>query len=173
MTRPKSVVIQPQSICIHNLSYTVILLHQVTSWYTYYCYLVTVNIEFLLLFITKCYLPSFAASLEPLTRCWNVASLSLFYRYAICISIFYTVVYRCSSEMAQLVALPYSWGRSTCYPDRLHYLSVTILICCKDVYVNSFFPHTARLCNPLSIEHFPLTYDLSGFKTRINRHFWM
>ena len=43
--------------------------------------------------------PSFAASLEPLTHCRNVASLSLFYRY---------YCGRCSSELAQLVPLPYS-----------------------------------------------------------------
>ena len=45
------------------------------------------------------------------------------------------------------------------------------LRCCKDVYVNSFFPRTARLWNSLPIECFPLTYDLSGFKCRINISF--
>ena len=40
----------------------------------------------------------------------------------------------------------------------------------KDGYVSSFFPRTARLWNSLSIECFPLTYDLSGFKSGINRH---
>ena len=63
-----------------------------------------------------------------------------------------------------------SWGRSTCYFDRLHDLSVTIPWCHKDVYVNSFFPCTARLWNSLPIKCFPLTFDLSGFKSRINRH---
>ena len=43
--------------------------------------------------------PSLAASLEPLAHCQNVASLSLFYRY---------YFGRCSSELAQLVPLPYS-----------------------------------------------------------------
>ena len=61
-------------------------------------------------------------------------------------------------------------GRSTCYFDRLHDFSVTIPRCYKDVYVNSFFPHTARLLNSLPIEFFPLTYDLSAFKSRINRY---
>ena len=61
-------------------------------------------------------------------------------------------------------------GRSTCYSDRLHNFSVTIPKCYKDVYVNSFFPRTARLWNSLPIEYFPLTYDLSGFNSRINRH---
>ena len=105
--------------------------------------------------------PSLAASLEPLAHCQNVASLNLFYRYY-----FGT----CSSELAQLVPLPYSRGRSTHYSDRLHDFSITIPICYKDLYVNSFFPHTARLWNSLPIECFPLTYDLSGFKSRINRY---
>ena len=43
--------------------------------------------------------PSLAASLEPLAHLQNVASLSLFYRY---------YFGRCSSELAQLVPLPYS-----------------------------------------------------------------
>ena len=55
--------------------------------------------------------PSLAASLEPLTHRRNVASLSLFYRY---------YFGRCSSELDQLVPLPYSRGRSTRYSDRLH-----------------------------------------------------
>ena len=77
---------------------------------------------------------------------------------------------RCSSELAQLVPLPFSRGRSTRYSYRLHDFAVTIPRCYKDVYVSSFFPRTAKLWNSLSIECFPLTYDLSGFKFRINRH---
>ena len=106
--------------------------------------------------------PSLAASPKPLAHCWNVASLSFFYRY---------YFGRHSSEEAQLVPFPYSWRRSTRYSDRLHDFSVTIPRCCMDVYINSFFPHTARLCNFLPVEYFPLTYDLNGFKSRINRHF--
>ena len=62
--------------------------------------------------------PSLANSLEPLSRHQNVASLSLFYRY---------YFGRCSSELAQLVLLPFSWGRSTCYSD------ITIPRCYKNV----------------------------------------
>ena len=105
--------------------------------------------------------PSLAASLEPLAHRRNVTSLSLFYRY---------YFGRCSSELAQLVPLPYSRERSTRHSDRLHDFSVTIPRCYKDVYVNSFFPRTARLWNSLPIECFPLTYDLSCFKSRINRY---
>ena len=88
-------------------------------------------------------------------------SLSLFYKY---------YFGRCSSELAQLVPRLYSRERSTCYSDRLHDFSVIIRRCYKDVYVNSFFPCTARLWNSLPIECFPLTYDLNSFKSRINRH---
>ena len=62
------------------------------------------------------------------------------------------------------------YGSSARYSDRLHDFSVTIPRCYKDVYVNSFFPCTARLWNSLPIECFPLTYNLNGFKSRINRH---
>ena len=86
--------------------------------------------------------PSLATSIEPLAHCRNVASLSLFYRY---------YFGRCSSELAQLVPLPFSRGRFTRYSDRLHDFSVTILRCYKDVYVNSFFPLTARLLNFLCL----------------------
>ena len=53
--------------------------------------------------------PSLAASLEPLAHRRNVASLSLFYRY---------YFGRCFSELAQMVPLPFSRGRSTRYSDR-------------------------------------------------------
>ena len=78
--------------------------------------------------------PSLAVSLELLTQRRNVASLSLLYRY---------YFGSCSSELAELVPLPYSRGSSTHYSDRLHDFPVTIPRCYKDVYVNSFFPRTA------------------------------
>ena len=40
----------------------------------------------------------------------------------------------------------------------------------KDLYVDSFFPRTARLSNSLPLECFPLTSNQNGFKSRINRH---
>ena len=40
----------------------------------------------------------------------------------------------------------------------------------KDVYVNSFFPRSARPWNSLTRECFPLTHNLNGFKPRINKH---
>ena len=102
---------------------------------------------------------SFSWTLGASSKC---GSLSLFYRY---------YFGRCSSEQAQLVPLPFSRGRSTHYSDRLHDFSVTISRCYKDVYVNSFFPPSARLWISLPIKCFPLAYDFSGFMSRINRHF--
>ena len=104
---------------------------------------------------------SLTASIEHLAHHQNMASLSLFYRY---------YFGRCSSQLAQLVPLPLSRVRSTCYSDKLHDFSVTVSRCYKDVYVNSFSPRMAKLWNSLPIECFPLTYDFSGFKSRINRH---
>ena len=69
--------------------------------------------------------PSLAASLEPLAHRRNVASLSLFYRY---------YFGRCSSELTQLVPLPFSRGRSTHY-SQLHNFSVIVPSCYKDVYI--------------------------------------
>ena len=36
--------------------------------------------------------------------------------------------------------------------------------------LSSFFPWSARLWNSLPIEYFHLTYNLNGFKSRINRY---
>ena len=88
--------------------------------------------------------PSLAVSLEPLAYRRNVASLSLFYRY---------YFGRCLSELAELVPLPYSRGRSSRQSDTLHDFSVTIPRCCKDVYVNIFFPRTARLWNSKCLQN--------------------
>ena len=104
--------------------------------------------------------PLLAASLEPLVRHRNVASLSLFYSY---------YFGRCSSELAELVPLPCSRGSSTRYSGRLHDFSVIIPRCHKDGFVKNFFPHTTRLWNSLPIECFLSTKDLSSFKSRINR----
>ena len=62
--------------------------------------------------------PSLAAFLEPMADRQNVSSVSLFYKY---------YFGRCTSELAELVPLPFSQGRFTCYSDRFLDFSVTIL----------------------------------------------
>ena len=79
--------------------------------------------------ICRTFGPSLADSFEPLAHRQNVASLSLFYRYHFG---------RCSSELVELVPLPYSGGRSIRYSDRLHDFSVTIPSCYKDVLCQKF-----------------------------------
>ena len=107
----------------------------------------------------NCYINySLVAYLEPFAYQRNEASLSLFCRY---------YFGRCSFKLADLVPLPYSGESSFHYSDRLHDFSVAIPRCYKDVYVNSFFPCTARFWNSLPMECFLLTYD---FNSRINRH---
>ena len=105
---------------------------------------------------------TFAASLEPLVRRRNVASLSFLYKY---------YFGRCLFELAQLVSLPYSRGRSARYSDRFHDSSVTIPRCYKDVHVNSFSPRKAKLWTSMSIESFPLTYDLNGLSLELTDTF--
>ena len=97
---------------------------------------------------------------EPLAHLRNKASLCLFYRY---------YFGRCSYELVQLVPLPYSRGRSTRYSDGFQNFSVTTPRY-QDVYVDSFFTHTRRHWNFVPIDCFPLTHDLNGFKSGINRH---
>ena len=69
----------------------------------------------------------------------------------------------------------YLWNRSwllilgTRHFDTLHVFSATFPRCFKYVYLNSFFPRTARLGNSFPAKWFPLTYNLSGFKSRVNR----
>ena len=111
------------------------------------------------IFRTVC--PSLPPSLEHLAHSWNVANLSFFYRY---------YFGRLLSELAQLVLLLYSRGRSTRYSGGLYDFSVTIPRCYKGVYINSFFSCTARLWNFLPIDCFPFTSHLSYFMSKINRH---
>ena len=103
--------------------------------------------------------PSLAASLEPLMHGWNVASLSLLYSY---------YFGRCSSELTRLVPLLFFSMEVYLLVDWLHDFLFTFHRRYKDVYVNSFFPPMAK--HSLPMECFPLIYDLSGFKSRINRH---
>ena len=86
---------------------------------------------------------SFAASLEFLVLRWNVARLSLFYMY---------YFGRCLGGLLVILI------------DYMIFLSPFL-----DV---SKMAMSTRLWNSLSIEYFPLTYDLNDFKSRTNRYPW-
>ena len=92
--------------------------------------------------------------MEPQFALWSFFLLRL-----LCISI------NLSYAHVWNTVVNFSCGRSTHYSDRLHDFSVTIPRCYNNVYVNSFFPHIARLWNSLPIEYFPLTYNLNSFKS--------
>ena len=74
--------------------------------------------------------PELSASLQSLAHRWDVASLSLFYRYNFG---------RCSFKLSELVPLPCVCGCSTRYSNRLHDFVVTVRRYNKEVYANSFF----------------------------------
>ena len=106
--------------------------------------------------------PSLAASLELLTHIWNVASLILFYRH---------YFGRCSSELNWLnwfLSLILEGGLPVILIDCIIFLSPFLNVVRMSMSIVSF-PRTAKLWNSLPVECFPLTYDLNGFKSRINR----
>ena len=80
--------------------------------------------------------PSLAASLELLAQLPKCGQLSLFYRY---------YFGRCSSELPQLIPLPFSRGRSIHCSDRLHDFSVIIFRCYKDAYVKFLSSYSLTL----------------------------
>lgn len=98
-----------------------------------------------------------AAYFEPLTHCWNVASLNLWY-------IFYFEE-DCSPELVKLATLCY-FARSILIS---HIIFLLPFPCYKGFYVNSAFPHRARLQNS-----FTLHYDLNDINSKFNRtlYFW-
>ena len=79
--------------------------------------------------------------LLPFLKPWVIIQLATFWWWAKAsrevasegptvphISLFYRCYFsRCSSELAQLVSLPYCWGRSTLFSEKLHDFSVTFL----------------------------------------------
>ena len=47
---------------------------------------------------------------------------------------------------------------------------IAIRRCYNDVYASTLFPRTARFWNCVPVEWFPLSYELNGFNSMINRH---
>ena len=115
--------------------------------------------------------PSLTASLEPSAHRRNVAIFSLFHRY---------YFGECSTELAKLVLLPDSRGRSTWYSiDCMIFQSpfpdVTRMSMSTVSFLAQLDSGILFLCNSTSIFWlfspyilcFPLIFDLSGFKSRI------
>ena len=79
-------------------------------------------------------------------KTWNIKALSQLIKLLWMITwvaFFFVTLYcfdRCSSELAELVPLLYSWGRSTCYRDWLHdRLSPVLDVTRMSMWTVSFF----------------------------------
>ena len=97
--------------------------------------------------------PSLADSLQPLAHCRSVAGLSLFSMY---------YFGRCSSELAQLFNFLFlEGGLLIILIDCMIFLSPFLDVTRMPMSIVSFLAWVNSGC-------FPLTYDLSGFKSRIN-----
>ena len=94
--------------------------------------------------------PLLASSLKLAVNCWNKSSL----RSCFGIS---------SSELAEVIPLPYFHGQFFCYSNMLHDFSVIIWSFCEDLHVKFFLFQTTRSLKPL-------IYNLNGFKSKVNRH---
>ena len=100
--------------------------------------------------------PTLAASLEPLALLRNVASQQNYFDVHL--------------NCGRIVSIPYSCRRFTLCSDIFDDFYVLFPRWYNYVYINSFFPRTARLWNSLFAECFPFTYDLKGFQSRVGRH---
>ena len=106
--------------------------------------------------------PSLAASLEPLAHRRNVASLSLFYR------VYITLVDAHLNWLNWFHFLILEGGLLVILIDCMIFLSAFLHVKRMSMPTVSFLTRL-RFWTSLPIECFPLTYDLSGFKPRINR----
>ena len=107
--------------------------------------------------------PSLAAFLEPLAHRWNVASLSLFYRYYLVdVHLIWLIWFHFLIIKRGVLVILIDW---------MIFLSPFLDV--TEIYVNSFFPCTARLCNSPPIEYFLLTFDLNGLKSRTLADFFL
>ena len=76
-----------------------------------------------------------------------------------------------SSELAKLVPLPYSEGRCTRYFDKFMIFLLPFLnVARMSISAVSFLTQLVPGILSRLIECFPLTYDRSGFMSRINKY---
>ena len=89
------------------------------------------------------------------------ASLSLFYRY-------YSG--KCSVELNLIPAL-LNRPRATRQASQAHQYAIALNQSRIELFSNSFIASTSVLCNNLPSEVFPDIYDLTKFKSNVNRYF--
>ena len=160
--------LEPLLVLWSSFSWGSVYLHKSTiqSWMEYFCHIWAGALSCCLHMIDKLQkkicttvAPSLTGNIDSFVYSWNKTRLSLFYKF---------YFGRCSYDLAELVLLPHSNGRSTLYYNRLHDFSFTIPWCFKDVYFNSSFPQTARFWSSLPVQFFPLASNYNYFKSWVN-----
>ena len=104
------------------------------------------------------------STLPPLSLRRDVASLSLLYRY------FHG---RCSNELHSLVPPLQTFRvrtRLAAFTQSNHPYTLRSPLIRNQFHENSFFPRTTRLWNSLPAHCFPDGYNLTSFKSNVNKH---
>ncbi len=104
------------------------------------------------------------STLAPLSLRRDVASLSLLYRY------FHG---RCSNELHSLVPPLQTFRvrtRLAAFTQSNHPYTLRSPLIRNQFHENSFFPRTTRLWNSLPAHCFPASYNLTSFKSNVNKH---
>ena len=105
--------------------------------------------------------PPLTDCLDTLSHCFNVASLSIFYRY------FHA---DCSSELANCMPYPLPRPHCTRLSTSFHPYSVHLPNARVNQYLHSFIPYTGKLCNSFPLSVFPPAHDFNSFKRGVSRH---
>ena len=104
--------------------------------------------------------PNLTHFLQSLAHCRHVADLSIFYRY------FHG---HCSQEIKNIIPDPVRHVRTTRSPTNSHPFQVTLPNPRTLAHKPSFIPRTSQLWNSLPHTTFPESYNLSSFKSNVNK----
>ena len=104
--------------------------------------------------------PSLTKSLQSLSHHRLVADLSIFYRY------FHG---HCSMEIKSIIPDPLKHVRHTRSSNQSHPFQVILSNPQTLSHKSSFIPRTSKLWNTLPSTSFPESYNLSSFKSNINK----
>ena len=104
--------------------------------------------------------PNLTNSLQSLSHRRLVEDFSISYRY------FHG---HCSQEIKNTIPDPVRRVRTTRSSTYSHPFQVTVLNPRTLAHKSSFIPRTSQLCNSLPPTTFPESYDLSSFKSNINK----
>ena len=105
---------------------------------------------------------SLISTLDPLSLCRKVASLSLFYRYSFG---------HCSDKLATCIPPPNAWPHSTCQASFAQNYWVDLSNERINQFSDGFFPSTSCLWNSLPSSVLPGSFNLPSFKRQVYHHF--